>query len=286
MVPQTTAGPQRIVMRPQGWEAASDDVYAITKPGHFYRGMTEDEFQATLGRGSGVQSRQDFSVANEGTSFSNKAEDAESYANYGRDDPRKTGRPTYLVEIAGEDGLRLDRDGYWKADGPITPDRITRLIRMAPENGAVVGEVLPTPRTTQSLGSGLVPESGGFSFEDFSRAADSPEQKAARDAASQPPRRANGDQAIREQFGRPWEEVAPAKPGSAERSALAKLWVMGPTSRWFTRHFLDSCTNSIGSSTVSTWPYSVSFRWLTIAASVVDLPEPVGPVTSTRPRGL
>jgi hypothetical protein len=25
--------------------------------------------------------------------------------------------------------------------------------------------------------------------------------------------------------------------------------------------------------------------WFTIAASVVDLPEPVGPVTSTRPRG-
>src|SRR5690606_30890047 len=33
-------------------------------------------------------------------------------------------------------------------------------------------------------------------------------------------------------------------------------------------------------------PYSVSLRWFTIAASVVDLPEPVGPVTSTRPRGL
>jgi hypothetical protein len=28
-----------------------------------------------------------------------------------------------------------------------------------------------------------------------------------------------------------------------------------------------------------------SLMWLTIAASVVDLPEPVGPVTSTRPRG-
>jgi hypothetical protein len=33
------------------------------------------------------------------------------------------------------------------------------------------------------------------------------------------------------------------------------------------------------------WPYSFSLMWLTIAASVVDLPEPVGPVTSTRPRG-
>ena len=34
------------------------------------------------------------------------------------------------------------------------------------------------------------------------------------------------------------------------------------------------------------WPNSFSLRWLTIAASVVDLPEPVGPVHSTMPRGL
>ncbi|MCY1312489.1 hypothetical protein D9M70_629160 [compost metagenome] len=31
---------------------------------------------------------------------------------------------------------------------------------------------------------------------------------------------------------------------------------------------------------------SFSLRWSTIAASVVDLPEPVGPVTSTSPRGF
>ena len=36
---------------------------------------------------------------------------------------------------------------------------------------------------------------------------------------------------------------------------------------------------------VRMWPYSFSLMWLTIAASVVDLPEPVGPVTSTMPRG-
>ena len=46
----------------------------------------------------------------------------------------------------------------------------------------------------------------------------------------------------------------------AERSAAANDSVCGPTSRWFTRHFLDSCTNSIGSSTVRMWPNSVSFR--------------------------
>ena len=64
---------------------------------------------------------------------------------------------------------------------------------------------------------------------------------------------------------------------SALRSALENDSVCGPTSRWLIRHFFDSCTNSIGSSMVRMWPYSFSFMWLTIAASVVDLPEPVGP---------
>ena len=73
---------------------------------------------------------------------------------------------------------------------------------------------------------------------------------------------------------------------SADFKAAANDKVIGPTSRWLTKHFLDSCTNSMGSSTVRMWPYSVSFRWFTIAASVVDLPEPVGPVTSTMPRGF
>src|SRR5688572_5292028 len=72
---------------------------------------------------------------------------------------------------------------------------------------------------------------------------------------------------------------------SALRSALLNDSVCGPTSRWLIRHFFDSCTNSIGSSTVRMWPCSFSFLWLTMPASVVDLPEPVGPVTSTTPRG-
>src|SRR5262245_7248571 len=43
--------------------------------------------------------------------------------------------------------------------------------------------------------------------------------------------------------------------------------------------------NSIGSSTVMMWPFSSLLILSIIAASVVLLPEPVGPVTSTRPRG-
>ena len=41
--------------------------------------------------------------------------------------------------------------------------------------------------------------------------------------------------------------------------------------------------NSTGSSTVIIFDVLVLFISLTIAASVVDLPEPVGPVTKTRP---
>ena len=80
--------------------------------------------------------------------------------------------------------------------------------------------------------------------------------------------------------------IASGSSRSAERSALLKLSVCGPTSRWLIRHFFDSWTNSIGSSTVRMWPNSCSLRWFTIAASVVDLPEPVGPVQSTMPRGF
>ena len=71
---------------------------------------------------------------------------------------------------------------------------------------------------------------------------------------------------------------------SAERSASLKPWVCRWTSRWLTRHFLLRWTNSIGSSMVRICPCSDSFLWSIIAARVVDLPEPVGPVTSTTPR--
>ncbi|MCY1360232.1 hypothetical protein D9M69_468490 [compost metagenome] len=54
--------------------------------------------------------------------------------------------------------------------------------------------------------------------------------------------------------------IASGSSRRAERNALAKLSVIGPSSRWLIRHFLDSCTNSIGSSTVRMWPYSFSLR--------------------------
>ena len=46
------------------------------------------------------------------------------------------------------------------------------------------------------------------------------------------------------------------------------------------------CRNSIGSSIVRMWSWFSELITSIIAARVVDLPEPVGPVTSTKPRGL
>ena len=71
---------------------------------------------------------------------------------------------------------------------------------------------------------------------------------------------------------------------SAALSADANDSVCTRTSRWLTRHFLWRCTNSIGSSTVRIWAWRSQLIRSTIAASVVDFPDPVGPVTSTSPR--
>jgi hypothetical protein len=57
-----------------------------------------------------------------------------------------------------------------------------------------------------------------------------------------------------------------------------------PTSRWLIAERLSVCTNSIGSSIVTMCLLIVWFMWSIIAASVVDLPDPVVPVSSTMPR--
>ena len=69
----------------------------------------------------------------------------------------------------------------------------------------------------------------------------------------------------------------------AECTAAAKLGLCTPISRWLMRQFLRSCTNSIGSSTVRMCPFTRRLMSSIIAASVVDLPEPVLPVTRIRP---
>ena len=73
---------------------------------------------------------------------------------------------------------------------------------------------------------------------------------------------------------------------SAARSASAKSSASAPISRWLTMHFLWRCRNSIGSSIVRMCSSRSLLIMSSIAASVVVLPEPVGPVTRTKPRGL
>ena len=71
---------------------------------------------------------------------------------------------------------------------------------------------------------------------------------------------------------------------STRRSARPKDLVSWPTSRWLMLERLSRCRNSIGSSIVTMWRAKRSFMWSIIAASVVDLPEPVVPVTRMIPR--
>ena len=119
-------------------EEAMKNLAALRRDGHVYRGMTEAEYKATLGSGHGVRSRQDYSVAGEGTSFADDPADAESYANFGRDDPRTTQRPNYLVEVKQTDRhVRDPRDGYIKAQQEIPRDDVTRLWEMRGAKGNV-----------------------------------------------------------------------------------------------------------------------------------------------------
>ena len=66
--------------------------------------------------------------------------------------------------------------------------------------------------------------------------------------------------------------------------AREKDSVSSPTSRWLMTERLSRCRYSIGSSIVTMCLERVWLMWSTIAASVVDLPEPVTPVSSTIPR--
>ena len=67
----------------------------------------------------------------------------------------------------------------------------------------------------------------------------------------------------------------------AERAAerLPKRAVSRPTSRWLTMQPRSAWRISIGSSIVTMCWRRVRLMWSTIAASVVDFPEPVAPVT-------
>ena len=66
-------------------------------------------------------------------------------------------------------------------------------------------------------------------------------------------------------------------------SAVRKLSVSWPISRWLIRQRCSMWRYSTGSSIVTTCASRVTLMWAIIDASVVLLPDPVEPVTSTRP---
>src|SRR6266853_516263 len=72
---------------------------------------------------------------------------------------------------------------------------------------------------------------------------------------------------------------------STWRNAALKERVSFPTSRWEMLARLSRCRNSIGSSIVMMLTRRFVLMWLIIAASAVDLPDPVTPVTRHSPRG-
>src|SRR5205823_4403302 len=69
------------------------------------------------------------------------------------------------------------------------------------------------------------------------------------------------------------------------RNAALNDSVSFPTSRCEMLARLSRCRNSIGSSIVMMLTRRFVLMWLIIAASAVDFPDPVTPVTSTSPRG-
>ena len=137
----------QIVVRPIDWQASSRQAYnyftqlAAKLPNSAWRGLTHGEYIATVGAGKGVKSRGDYSHWSEGTQFAAHPGDAESYINFGRDDPRKTEIPTYMVEV-DRSVLRLKPDGYWEtAPGTAVPmQSILSVHRFIPRDGHIVAE--------------------------------------------------------------------------------------------------------------------------------------------------
>lgn len=136
------------VMRPEGWEATSLEAHeylgSLQHPRVVFRGMTHAEYRNTVGAGKPIESTGAFSHRTEGTNFARDPRDAESYVNFGRDDPRKTGKPTYLVEVSRLDTMIQSSDGYVKSLLPVPYDAVKRVWEMYPDNGAVMARRIKT----------------------------------------------------------------------------------------------------------------------------------------------
>lgn len=140
-----------VVVRPEGWDAQHyEATQELTRAGYLYRGMTAREYNATVGAGRPVQSTGAYSFGIEGTNFADDFSTAEDYVNFGRDDPRRTGEATYVVEVDPTSlDIRRNRQGYYEAFEPVPLSQVTRVWRLEPQGGAVVA--VPVTRTLSTL---------------------------------------------------------------------------------------------------------------------------------------
>jgi hypothetical protein len=95
-------------------------------PGHVYRGITEEEADS-IRRTGRIQSTLKYSHGSEGTSFATDFNTAESYINYGRDNPATTGKRTYVLEVERTATMHVDHDGYVKSSAPVSSTNITHV---------------------------------------------------------------------------------------------------------------------------------------------------------------
>lgn len=147
---QSRSNPQSIPnpVYPSGWLVPSEEAVAwlaaqVTND-TIFRGMTSDEYDATVGRQRAIWSTGRYSLPGEGTCFSFLAEDALGYVAFGCDDPRKTGRPVYVVEVNRPATARVDRDGYVKTNAPVPFSSVRRvLVFTAGPQDTIVARELP-----------------------------------------------------------------------------------------------------------------------------------------------
>jgi hypothetical protein len=100
---------------------------------HVYRGVTSEEW-SSIQRTGEIKSTLHFSLPGEGTSFATDAASSLSYAQIGRDNPARTQRPVYVIELKRTETY-VSRKGYdylMHMDG-VPTSSISRVWRFNPD---------------------------------------------------------------------------------------------------------------------------------------------------------
>lgn len=114
------------------WDYGLTEIAFETSKDSLYRGISQEELDF-IERTGEVKSNESYCVPGEGTCFDVSFSSAESYVNYGRSNPGRTGKSNYVIEIGRNEGTKVDpRDGYHKAPS-IPADRIKRIWEFHPD---------------------------------------------------------------------------------------------------------------------------------------------------------